>query len=464
VTDVVVLDAEVEGRRVDIEVVGERIAAVVPARPDARRSAPVAIEASGGAAVPGLHDHHIHLLALAAARSSVPAGPPALRTAGELVTALRAAHATLPPGAWLRATGYHESVAGDIDGAWLDAAVADRPVRVQHRSGAAWILNGAAATATGLQRGPAGVERDGQGRATGRLFGGDDWLRRHAPAVALDLDAVGTELASYGVTAVTDATPMTIGTDADLLAAASLPVGVVLTGAPALPVAAGAGLERGPVKLLPADHALPALADLVAGMAAARHQGRAVAVHCVTRAGLVLALAAWEEVGTVAGDRIEHGAVIPLDLVGRIRELDLTVVTQPGFVAERGDDYLADVDREDQPDLWRCGSLLAAGVAVGAGTDAPFGSPDPWAAIAAAVDRRTPAGRVLGAGERIGAAAALDLFLAPLSRPGGARRRIEAGARADLCMLDRPLSAALAVPSQGHVVVTIAGGRLTYRA
>jgi predicted amidohydrolase YtcJ len=459
-----VRDAEVEGRRVDIEISAGRIAAVVPAGSGA--PADTVVDAGGGAAVPGLHDHHIHLMALAAARSSVRAGPPVVRTAGELVDALRAADAALPAGAWLRATGYHESVAGDIDGRWLDGAVARRPVRVQHRSGAAWILNGAAASTVGLGTAAlAGVDRDSSGRPTGRLYGGDEWLRHRVPAVALDLGAVGAELASYGVTAVTDATPIEDTADAELLAAATeaFPVRVVLTGGPGLAPGAAGVLERGPVKLVAADHALPTIDELVAGIAAARRQGRTVAVHCVTRAALVLALAAWEEAGAVPGDRIEHGAVVPVDLVGRLRELGLTVVTQPGFVAERGDDYLADVDAEDQPHLWRCGSLVAAGVPVGAGTDAPFGSPDPWVAVAAAIDRRTVSGRVLGAGERVPGPAALGLFLAPLAEPGGAPRRVAAGAAADLCVLGVALDDALAAPSRRHVLATVAGGRLTYR-
>src|SRR5204862_3556523 len=160
--------------------------------------------------------------------------------------------------------------------------------------------------------------------------------------------------------------------------------------------AAASGRERGAVKLVAADHALPAIDELVAGIAAARRQARAVAVHCVTREALLLTLAAFEEAGTVPGDRIEHGAVVPVESIGRLRELGLTVVTQPGFVAERGDQYHSDVNHADRPDLWRCGTLLAAGVPVGAGTDAPFGSPDPWAAVAAAVERRTETGRLLG--------------------------------------------------------------------
>jgi predicted amidohydrolase YtcJ len=285
------------------------------------------------------------------------------------------------------------------------------------------------------------------------------------PAVALDLAAVGAELAGYGVTGVTDATPIEHATDAELLAAGTdgFPLRVVLTGGPALPVEAATGRERGPVKLVAADHRLPALADLVSGIAAARRHGRAVAVHCVTREALVLVLAAFEETGTVPGDRIEHGAVVAVELVARLRQLGLTVVTQPNFVAERGDDYLTDVDAADRPDLWRCGSLLAAGVAVGAGTDAPFGSPDPWLAIAAAIDRRTAAGRVLGPAERVDAMTALGLFLAPLAQPGGPRRRVVAGAAADICLLGMPLADALAAPSSTHVAATIAGGRLTFR-
>ncbi|WP_229758442.1 hypothetical protein [Peterkaempfera bronchialis] len=54
------------------------------------------------------------------------------------------------PGTWVRGVGYHESVAGPLDRDRLDALVAHRPVRVQHRSGALWILNSAGAALLGL--------------------------------------------------------------------------------------------------------------------------------------------------------------------------------------------------------------------------------------------------------------------------------------------------------------------------
>ena len=67
--------------------------------------------------------------------------------------------------------------------------------------------------------------------------------------------------------------------------------------------------------------------------------------------------------------------MVPTELRDDLRRLGVTVVTQPHFVAERGDQYLVDVDPDDQPLLYPCASLRAAGVAVAAGTDAPSAGP-----------------------------------------------------------------------------------------
>jgi predicted amidohydrolase YtcJ len=236
-----------------------------------------------------------------------------------------------------------------------------------------------------------------------------------------------------------------------------LPHRVVITGGSAL-AADGVALERGPVKLVVADHRLPALDELATAISGAHGAGRPVAIHCVSRPALLLALAAWDDVGSIEGDRVEHGSVVPIEQIGRIAELGLTVVTQPNFVAERGDDYLADVEPDEVVDLYRCASLRAGGVAVAGGTDAPYGHPDPWRAMTAAVDRRTPRGHVLGVAERLAPACALGLFLGAADAPGGPPRRVAVGGPADLCLLDRPLSAALAEPSSSAVRLTLCSG------
>ena len=80
------------------------------------------------------------------------------------------------------------------------------------------MLNSRAIERLGLDRGAdaPGVERDAAGRATGRLFRADAWLReRLGPQALPDLAPVGRLLSRYGVTGVTDATA---DTDARALA------------------------------------------------------------------------------------------------------------------------------------------------------------------------------------------------------------------------------------------------------
>jgi predicted amidohydrolase YtcJ len=136
-------------------------------------------------------------------------------------------------------------------------------------------------------------------------------------------------------------------------------------------------------------------------------------------------------------------------------------VTQPAFVRERGDQYLTDVDPHDRAHLWRCGSLIDAGIAVAFGSDAPYGDPDPWAAIRTAVDRRTATGASLGPAERISAPAALDRLLGTAAEPDRARR-VAVGRPADLCVLDRSLAAQLADPDAAAVVATVVGGSVAF--
>jgi predicted amidohydrolase YtcJ len=348
-------------------------------------------------------------------------------------------------------------------------------VRVQHRTGSEWVLNSAALAAVGLDgaAGPVGppmaedrpgVERDGRGQATGRLRGLDRWLADRVPALpAPDLAGVGRRLSRYGVTGVTDATPVASADDlvplAEAATSGALPQRVTITGGPRLSaVEAPAPLWRGPVKLVWADYAPPAHGDLVRWITAAHDAGRPVAVHCVTRPGLAAALAAWDEAGVLPGDRVEHGSVVPPDLRARVAGRGLAVVTQPGFVLERGDRYLAEVHPGDLPHLYPCRSLMEAGIPVGGGTDAPFGHPDPWRAIATAIERRTSEGAPLGVREAVSPERALALFLTPPDSPGGRPRRVEVGVPADLCLLDAPLSRVLEAPSSAHVALTVHGG------
>ena len=158
---------------------------------------------------------------------------------------------------------------------------------------------------------------------------------------------------------------------------------------------------------------------------------------------------------TSAGpDRIEHAGIVPPGYADQLARLGLAVVTQPGFIAARGDWYEREVAPGEQAWLYPVASLLRAGVTVAAGTDAPFGPANPWDCVAAAVTRQTPGGHVLGPAERVTARTALAMFLAA-PETCGTPRTVSPGQPADLCLLHGPLdrSAGRAVSRQrpgGH--------------
>jgi len=342
----------------------------------------------------------------------------------------------------------------------LDRMLSHRPVRVQHRTGALWMLNSVAVAQLGLDACDlAGVERDADGLPTGRLWRLDRWLAARVPREPPDLAAVSAYAAARGVTGFTDATPDLTDGDLAALAAAvadgTLRQRVYCMAPAAISPPPGGGVCLGPVKIMLDDDRLPPLDELEAVMRRAHATGRPVAVHCVTRVQLLLTLAALNTAGRLPGDRIEHGALIPAETIPELH--GLTVVTQPHFVAERGEQYATDVSPEDLPDLWRLRSLIAAGTAVAAGSDAPFGGADPWHVMRAATRRPEN----LGPAEAIPPALALGLFLGEPAAPA-TPRRIAPGSPANLALLRcAPEDAARSLTSD-LVAATFVDGRLVY--
>ncbi|MGW0359500.1 amidohydrolase family protein [Nocardia nova] len=293
------------------------------------------------------------------------------------------------------------------------------------------------------------------------------WLRDRLPqARPPRLHALGATMARWGITGVTDATPDLAPRAqealVDAVATGELPQRLYLLGAPLNATApqSDSRIGLGPYKIVIADSGLPSLETLVGGIREAHGHGRAVAVHCVSREALLLLVAALDEAGSRPGDRIEHGALVPVESIADVRRHGLRVVTQPGFLRARGDDYVRHVDPVDLPDLYRCRSLLDASVPLALSSDAPYGPIDPWVVVEAAVNRTTATGTVVNSDERVAAAAALRGYLGSPACPGGAPRRVRVGAPADLVVLRVPLDRALRAPSADHVRATIVHGQL----
>ncbi len=463
---------QVPGRTgsVDVRLRATRIAQIAPDLAPAQDEH--VIDAGGGALLPGLHDHHIHLVALAAALSSVHCGPPEITDAASLGALLRNHNSAGDD--WLRGIGYHPSVAGDIDRHWLDRHIPDRPARIQHRGGRLWVLNSKGLAHLQLSDNttagdaPQGVEYH-DGAPTGRLLECDTWLRQRLGGTLPCLSEASALLASVGITGITDTTPSNGPVQwahfAAMHSSGKLRQTVRMMGGADLPSAAPApGLTCGEYKVHLLESQLPAFEALVEEIEAAHRDARAVAVHCVTRTELVFTLAALEAAGSVAGDRIEHASVTAPDLLESIAALGLRVVSQPHFVAERGDQYLAEVDAVDIPSLYRLRSFSDAQIPLAAGSDAPFGTSNPWIAMQAAVERQTRDGASIGAGEALSPEAALALYTGTPQAPGLSAREVAEGATADLCLLATPWEAVRDRLADARVQATWIAGELAYLA
>ncbi len=428
------------------------------------------IDAGGNRLIPGLHDHHAHLFATAAARESLPCGPPEVNDEAQLSRAIRERAAEGDN--WIRGVGFHESVCPALDRYWLDSVCPDRPLRIQHRSGMMWVYNTAALEALRLGPGehwPDAAERDRQGKLTGRFFNLDTWLGARLARTRPSLRGLSAELAGFGVTGVTDAGARNGLADWQALDAAcrsgEVRQKLLVMGTEALhgrPDAPSGCLDLGPTKIYLREADLPDYDALVRRMADSHRHSRPVAVHCVTRVEMTLALAALKEAGALPGDRIEHASIADEGILELMAELGVTAVTQPHFIAERGDQYLRDVASEDIPFLYRGAVFLERGVPLAAGSDAPYGTTDPWRAMRAAVERRTGDGEILAPRECLTPEQALALFTGDPRDPGGAGRRLVEGGTADLCLLDAPWSVVRDDLDARHVALTLCRGRVVH--
>lgn len=421
-----------DGTAADIRV-GEQIVDVGDLTPDKGEQV---LDAAGGTVIPGLHDHHVHLRSAAAALTSARVGPAEVKGRADLARAL--AEAPVGGDGWIRAVGYHEAVAGPLDRHVLDEMSPETPVRVQHRSGVLWTLNSAGLARVGLTDHP-----DGRLRSGDRTW--SDTLQRNESGLA----EVSRQLNEYGVTGVTDATPDFEVSDIVKLMEAHRHGELrqrVHCLAPGKKILHDADLDL----------------DALTAWMAERHAADApVAVHCVTAAQLVVTLSALRAVGTHPQDRIEHAAVVPDDSMADLAKLGITVVTQPNFVAERGDQYLTDVPAAEQHELWRLASLRQAGVKVALSTDMPFGEGDPWATMRAAVHRSTTSGAVLSPDECVSAREALTMFFGKSVDPTSPRA-VQPGQPGDLCVLAGAPQEVLDELDAQMVAATVVAGEVVF--
>jgi predicted amidohydrolase YtcJ len=411
--------------------------------------------------LPGFVDAHCHLLAMAASLQGLDCGPEAVSTMEGLRRAVRRRAGETQQGRWVCGFGYDDLALAEgrhptrLD---LDRAAPGHPVRLDHRSGHATVLNSPGLRLAGIHRDTPDpvdgvIDRDeATGEPTGLLLEMGGFLGERLGRLRSDVELaegiarLDRKLLSYGITSVQDAGPdnglTRWDTFRDLQVSGGLRCRVtMLAGASHLDDFLKEGwcwgdgdewlrLGHAKVMLTLTTGALQPDLDALRRLVHQAHQaGFPVAVHAVEREAIVAAARLFQEMplgppstraalspprserGVVRGgtpatstvrDRIEHCAECPPELVAQVRRSGATVVTQPGFIFWNGDRYRERVEPPLLGSLYPVGGLVRSGVCVSFGSDAPVIDPNPWPAIHSAVTRVTRSGREMCRGGRSG--------------------------------------------------------------
>ncbi len=456
------------------------------------------IDCGRGTLMPGFHDAHMHLLAYAASLLAVDCRPSSVNSIRDIALRIgdRASHT--PRGEWIRATGYDETSLRERRHPTrrdLDEATSLHPVRLDHRSGHASVLNTMALERVGIgdsfsEPPGATVERElDTGSPSGLLLEMPDYLENRTSAhsvkeIESSVRVASKILLAHGVTTVQDATHHNSVSRWDFLgnlikSAGDLPRVTLMPGYRHLPAflerglhfgSGGPRLRTGHVKIMVTasfGSSTPDKSELALMVSECVESGFPVAIHAVEAevvrsAAEAIAAAASDDVSSL--HRIEHGSECPPDTLEVVARSAAKVVTQPSFVYQNGDRYLSTVDSGMLPHLYRVGSFMERGIEVAFGSDAPFGGPDPMEGIFSAVERKTASGRILAADESIGVLEALESYTAASARASGNASQIGTimpGMYADMILFEGDITAASPERLIGlRPVMTMLGGRV----
>ena len=453
------------------------------------------IDCQGMTLVPGFHDAHIHLLAYASSLTQVDCRPGQVNSIAGIVAAIRQRAALAPPSRCIRAFGYDEFYLAEKRHPTrhdLDAATASHPVRLDHRTGHASVLNSAALTLLGITRDTPDpvdgvIDRDPEtGEPTGLLFEMSRHLSPLSKTAPVDrqqaISLANQQLLSQGITSVQDAgadnNPERWHALRKLKQDGSLtPRLTVMRGAYRLGDFEQAGLTPsgsdhhasvGAVKVMlsyTTGHSQPAPEELVSLVERVHRAGHQLAIHAVEQEAVELAASCllqaqrqWPRPD--ARHRIEHCCECPPESAAMLAEAHAVVVTQPVFTHAYGDKYLALTPNELHPHLYPLKRLRQHGIPLGTGSDAPVATPNPLRSIHAAHTRHNKDGTPFNPQQSLSPHDALQM-----ETMGGAYAAfqeqhmgsIEAGKLADLALLSsEPWE------ERTEVVMTIVGGQVVW--
>ena len=514
--DLILLNARVitlndrQPRAEAVAVRGERILGVGFAKDLGGLATPrtKVIDCQGQTLVPGFIDAHCHIMAFAASLLDVDCSPSAATSIQDIKRAVRQRALNTPPGGWIRGRGYDEFTLREKrhPSRWdLDEVAPDHPVRLDHRSGHACVLNSRGLSLVGIAMDTpdpegGGIDRESQsGAPTGLLLEMDEHLDGRIPPLRQEALRRGVRLAnqrlvSLGITSVQDATPSNSTDRWDgfgrLKAEGSLrPRVTMMVGSRYLQEFLHRGLRFrsgdndlnvGAVKIMltattgPLRPSRRELADMTcraheSGFQVAIHAVEAEAVHAA--ADSLLSAQGLDNENPPPSrfrDRIEHCSECPPDTLDKLAGSGIAVVTQPGFLYYSGRRYLQEVPGPIQPWLYRINSFARAGLTPAASSDTPVIDPSPMVGMYAAVTRRAESGDLVGPSEGVSAGQALRMYTlngAHAAFQEMHKGSVEVGKLADLTLLDAdPTEVEADQIRRIGVTMTVIGGKIVWQA
>ncbi|MBE0415577.1 MAG: amidohydrolase [Dehalococcoidia bacterium] len=458
------------------------------------------IDCEGRAIVPGFNDAHCHPLSFAATLLYVDCSPSAVKNIVELQARIREQAERIPEGKWIRAANYDEFYLAEKrpPNRWeMDEASPQHPVILTHRSGHDCVLNSLALRLAGITRETPDLQggtihREPQtGEPNGLISGRNERVEIAIPPLDEEELEQGMRLAnqeylSAGITSLQDTTwtnglrhwqmfQRLIG-GGKLSPRLRMLIGIeALEEFQSVGLSMGSGdsrLRLGGVKLA-LDESTgcphPPQEDINYHALRAHKAGFQIAFHVSDVYTLQASLAAIEFTQqqipkTDHRHRLEHCAVCPPELLGRLGASRAMVICQPSFLYHSGQRYLVEVPSAKLSWLYPIGSFLNGGVKVVASSDSPMVPCNPLVGIYAAVTRKVETGRTLSPRESISPLEALKMYTlwgAYASFEEGVKGSISPGKLADLVVLSNdPTQAAPEEIKDIRVMLTIIDGKV----
>ena len=461
------------------------------------------IDCGGRTVVPGCNDAHLHLFSLMKKLLSVDLSPAAVGSIEDIKQVIRRKAEDTPAGNWISGTDFNEFYLKErrFPTRWdIDEVAPDHPVILSHRSLHACVLNSMALKLAGIgmetEEPPwATIEREPTtGEPNGVLYEMLSEIRGTVVPPMTDAELyeaaglVNTLFLSNGITSFHEATyrndPGRWQTVSKLIEKGTLKSRIYMMAggnfwqqfreAGLVPGSGDNHIRLGAVKVMVTQTSgklHPSPEELKRLVLDVHQAGFQLAFHAEEEDVIEAVIDVLEYVNGIlpvveSRHRIEHCAEGTPRLLKRLPELGVVIVNQPPFIYYSGERFLATVEPDILPWMYRIRSPMESGVIVAGSSDTPVVPLNPLAGIYAAVTRKTESGQDFQPEETVSPQQALAMYTvnaAYASFEEDIKGSIAEGKLADMVVLsDDPTKVPPERIKDIKVEMTIIGGEVVW--